>query len=90
MDKKAASLILKLRIPFLVLVCLLTVFFAWRATHLKLSYDLRSCCPEPSYVKTYQEFQEVFGEQPDHSGGGRQAGRHLQLRDAQQDSADHG
>ena len=62
MDKKAASLILKLRIPFLVLVCLLTVFFAWRATHLKLSYDFEKLLPRNHpYVKTYQEFQEVFG-----------------------------
>ena len=62
MDKKAASLILRLRIPFLVLVCLLTVFFAWRATHLKLSYDFEKLLPRNHpYVKTYQEFQEVFG-----------------------------
>ncbi|MHB9060755.1 MAG: efflux RND transporter permease subunit [Desulfobacteria bacterium] len=62
MDKKVASLILRLRVPFLVLVCLLTVFFAWRATHLKLSYDFEKLLPQNHpYVKTYKEFQEVFG-----------------------------
>lgn len=62
MEKKVASVILKLRVPFLILVSVLTVFFGWRATHLKLSYDFEKLLPRNHpYVKTYQEFQETFG-----------------------------
>lgn len=62
MDKKVASLILRLRIPLLALVVVLTAFFGWRATHLKLSYDFDKLIPrEHPYVKTYQEFQAIYG-----------------------------
>ncbi len=62
MDRKVASFILRLRIPFLVVVSLLTLFFGWRATRLHLSYDFEKLLPRNHpYVKTYQEFQEIFG-----------------------------
>ena len=62
MDKKIASFILRHRTPLLVIITVLTVFFGWRALHLKLSYDFEKLLPRNhSYVKTYQEFQQVFG-----------------------------
>jgi len=62
MDKKVASVILRYRTQFLVLITILTVFFGWRATHLKLSYDFEKLLPRNHpYVTTYQEFQEIFG-----------------------------
>jgi len=62
MDKKIASFIFRYRRPLLVLMSVLTVLFAWRAAHLKLSYDFEKLLPRNHpYVKTYQEFQETFG-----------------------------
>lgn len=62
MNKKVATTILRLRVPFLILVCLLTGFFGWRAAHLKLSFDFEKLLPRSHpYVKTYKEFQQVFG-----------------------------
>ncbi|RJP21423.1 MAG: RND family transporter [Deltaproteobacteria bacterium] len=62
MDKKIASAIFRYRKPILLLMSVLTVLFAWRAAHLKLSYDFEKLLPRNHpYVKTYQEFQETFG-----------------------------
>ncbi|MBI5905996.1 MAG: hypothetical protein HZB86_10715, partial [Deltaproteobacteria bacterium] len=59
MDKKIASAIFRYRKPILLLMSVLTVLFAWRAAHLKLSYDFEKLLPRNHpYVKTYQEFQE--------------------------------
>jgi predicted RND superfamily exporter protein len=46
----------------LIIISLLTILFGWRAAHLKLSYDFDKLLPRSHpYVKTYKEFQEIFG-----------------------------
>ena len=62
MDRKIASAVLRYRTLFLIIITVLTVFFGWRAVHLKLSYDFEKLLPRSHpYVKTYKEFQETFG-----------------------------
>lgn len=58
-----ARFILRNRIFLLIAVGLLTAFFLWRATEIKLSYDFARILPanDPWYV-AYEKFKQQFGE----------------------------
>lgn len=63
MFKVVARLILRNRIFLLIAVGVVTAFFLWRATEIKLSYDFARILPanDPWY-KAYEKFKEQFGE----------------------------
>jgi predicted RND superfamily exporter protein len=63
MWESIARLVLKFRLFWLIALLALTGFMAFRASHVKLSYDFNSAIPtdNPKY-KAYQEFRKQFGE----------------------------
>src|ERR1700742_2286193 len=63
MWESIARLVLKFRLYWLIALLSVTAFMAYRASHVKLSYDFNSAIPtdNPKY-KAYQEFRRQFGE----------------------------
>lgn len=63
MWKNSGQLILRYRIPLLLLLLGATVFMAFKAKQLQLSYEFANAIPtdHPKY-KAYQEFRKKFGE----------------------------
>src|ERR1700748_2763565 len=63
MWESIARLILKFRLFWLIALLSVTAFMAFRASRVKLSYDLRRTIPtdNPKY-QAYQEFRQRFGE----------------------------
>ncbi len=60
--KKAAAYILKIRVPLLILISCLTVFFGYQAGNLKTATDFSSMIPQKhEYIKNHQPFKELFG-----------------------------
>lgn len=58
-----AGIILRNRIPFLILLALLTAFFGYKATFVEMEYEYASMLPESdtAYLN-YQYFKQLFGE----------------------------
>ena len=63
MWKFLANKILRNRIAFIVILLLLTVFMAYKALNIKLSYEFIRVLPatDPAYVE-YENFKQKFGE----------------------------
>ncbi len=63
MWKFLANKILRNRIAFIVVLLLLTVFMAYKALNIKLSYEFVRVLPttDPAYVE-YENFKQKFGE----------------------------
>jgi len=63
MWKKLGQFILKYRIPLLIILIGATVYMAFRAKELQLSYEFANAIPtdHPKY-KAYKEFRKKFGE----------------------------
>ena len=63
MWQRLGRFILKYRLPLLLMLAGLTVFMAYRASKVELSYDFSRAIPinNPKY-KAYQEFRKKFGE----------------------------
>src|ERR1700742_5102775 len=63
MWESIARLVLKFRLFWLIALLSVTAFMAYRASHVKLSYDFTSAIPtdNPKY-KAYQDFRKLFGE----------------------------
>ena len=63
MWESIARLVLKFRFFLLIVLLSATAYMAFRASHVKLSYDFNSAIPtdNPKY-KAYQEFRKRFGE----------------------------
>lgn len=60
---RLADVILKFRLPILILLVSLTIFMGWKAREVQLSYEFTNAIPtdNPKY-KTYQDFRKTFGE----------------------------
>lgn len=60
---RISTLILKNRVLFLILILLATVFMAFQASHIRLSYELAKILPvtDPDYT-LYQDFKSRYGE----------------------------
>lgn len=55
--------VVRQRLPLLVLLGVLTVFFGYQATRIQLSYDFAKVLPESDRdYQAYQEFKKTFGE----------------------------
>jgi predicted RND superfamily exporter protein len=63
MWESIARLVLKFRFLLLIVLLSATAYMAYRASHVKLSYDFNSAIPtdNPKY-KAYQEFRKRFGD----------------------------
>lgn len=63
MWESIARLVLKFRFLLLIVLLSVTTYMAFRASHVKLSYDFNSAIPtdNPKYM-AYQEFRKRFGE----------------------------
>ncbi len=63
MWESIARLVLKFRFFLLIVLLSATAYMAYRASHVKLSYDFNSAIPtdNPKY-KAYQEFRKRFGD----------------------------
>jgi hypothetical protein len=63
MWESIARLVLKFRFFLLIVLLSATAYMAFRASHVKLSYDFNSAIPtdNPKY-KAYQEFRKRFGD----------------------------
>ena len=63
MWKFTASLILKNKITFIVILALITSFMVYQASQIRLSYDFARVLPidDPTYVD-YVQFKQRFGE----------------------------
>lgn len=63
MWESIARLVLKFRFVLLIVLLSITAYMAFRASHVKLSYDFNSAIPtdNPKY-KAYQEFRKRFGD----------------------------
>jgi len=63
MWESIARLVLKFRLFWLIALLSVTGYMAFRASHVKLSYDFNSAIPtdNPKY-KAYQEFRRQFGD----------------------------
>jgi uncharacterized protein len=63
MWESIARLVLKFRFLLLIVLLSATAYMAFRASHVKLSYDFNSAIPtdNPKY-KAYQEFRKRFGD----------------------------
>ncbi|MGB3155651.1 MAG: RND transporter, partial [Chitinophagaceae bacterium] len=63
MWQKLGRFILKYRLPLLLILAGLSVFMAYHASKVELSYDFSRAIPinNPKY-KAYQEFRKKFGE----------------------------
>jgi uncharacterized protein len=58
-----SRIILRNRRLLLIVIALLTVFFGYMATKIKLSYDFERILPvDNPYFKEYEKFKSVFGE----------------------------
>jgi hydrophobe/amphiphile efflux-3 (HAE3) family protein len=56
-------LILRYRLPILVLIGLITIFMGWKGSHIKMSYQMASMLPadDPTNIE-YQKFKKQFGQ----------------------------
>jgi len=63
MWKRTATLILRNRIVFIIVVALITAFMAYQATGLEMDYHYASMLPETdtAFIE-YKRFKEQFGE----------------------------
>ena len=60
--EKIASQILKLRIPLLSLLTIMTIFLGYHALHLKVATDFSNMIPlGHEYIKGYEPFKSLFG-----------------------------
>lgn len=63
MWKYFANKLLRNRLAFIIVLGLLTVFMAYRATKIQLSYEFAKILPESDVdYKEYEKFKELFGE----------------------------
>src|SRR6476620_996390 len=60
---KVAALIIRFRLPLIILICLVTVVMGYYATKVEMSYDLARTVPadDPEMV-FLQQFKKEFGE----------------------------
>lgn len=60
---RLADVILRFRLPILILLLALTAFMGWKAREVQLSYQFTNAIPtdNPKY-KIYQDFRKTFGE----------------------------
>lgn len=60
---RLADVILRFRLPILILLLALTAFMGWKAREVQLSYEFTNAIPtdNPKY-QTYQDFRKTFGE----------------------------
>ncbi len=58
-----ANRILRNRFAFLLILCGITAFMAYRASHIQLSYEFAKVLPntDPAYTE-YENFKKIFGE----------------------------
>lgn len=63
MWKKTGEFVLRYRVPLLLILLVATIFMAWQASQVKLSYDFAKAIPtdNPKYI-AYQQFKKKFGE----------------------------
>lgn len=62
MSKKVAELIIKCRIPIIIFLFIITVFFFLQMKEVKLSTDFGDLLPqEHPYIKVHNQFRETFG-----------------------------
>lgn len=60
--EKTAQRIIKYRLPLLITSVLITLFFAYQITNLKIDTNLEDLLPQQHrYIKLHNEFKEVFG-----------------------------
>src|SRR6185436_11711531 len=58
-----SKFILRNRIPLLIFMGVVTVFFGYEATKIQLSYDFAKVLPETDkYFREYEKFKQQFGE----------------------------
>ncbi|MFQ3577379.1 MAG: MMPL family transporter, partial [Cytophagales bacterium] len=58
-----ASFIIRQRLPLLIFIGVLTVFFGWKARDVQMSYDYLSILPKKDAELAYfKEFKKTFGE----------------------------
>src|ERR1700743_2678549 len=63
MWESIARLVLKFRLPLLILLLSLTAFMAWHAHFVKLSYDFTRTVPvDNPKSQAYQAFRQKFGD----------------------------
>jgi hypothetical protein len=64
--KNLANNILNNRIPWLVIIAVITAFMAYMATQLQLSYELPKILPQDDeHYQEYEKFKEMYGEDGD-------------------------
>jgi len=60
--ERSGQFIIKNRVPVLVIIILITIFFAWEATHVTLKTPTIDLFPKNHpYVETYVQYEKVFG-----------------------------
>lgn len=63
MWKYPVRLILRNRLTNLIVIALITVFMAWEATNVKMSYEMARMLPESDSTSiAYEEFKNLFGQ----------------------------
>lgn len=56
-------IILRYRLPNLIIILLITIFMGWQATKVQLSYEMARMLPESDSASiAYEEFKDLFGE----------------------------
>lgn len=60
---KLAHNVIKFRLPLIIILGLITVYMAYRASHIQMDYDLAQMVPEndPDFI-ALTEFKHIFGE----------------------------